>query len=279
MKIQLNHITKDFISKQHRVKALEAINLSVEDGEFVCLVGPSGCGKSTLLNIIAGLDQPTQGSVQSNGKEIVSPGMDRVVMFQEAALYPWLNVLHNVEFGMAVNGVAGGERRVRARQLLRLMHLSRFERSYLHQLSGGMKQRVALARALALNPEVLLMDEPFAALDAQTRELLYEELQEIWANTKKTIVFVTHNVREAVCLGSRVLVFSARPGRIKKEFHIDLSRPRDINSTEVTDYARLIGEELRTEVEKVAKEEMDHDFTLPKTDLLRPAPGTLGDGI
>jgi len=279
MRIELNHISKDFIAKQHHVKALDGINLTVKQGEFLCFVGPSGCGKSTLLNVIAGLDQATQGSVKSNGADIVSPGIDRVVMFQESALFPWLTVLHNVEFGMAVNGVSKEERRVRARQLLKLVHLSRFENAYMHQLSGGMRQRVALARALALNPEVLLMDEPFAALDAQTRELLYEELQEIWLNTKKTIIFVTHNVREAVCLGDRVLVFTARPGKIKKEFHIELPRPRDINSAEVSEYGRLIGEELRVEIEKVVKEEMDRDFTFPKTDLLRPAPGTLGDGI
>lgn len=279
MKIQIENVSKNFAGERQSVTALSGINISVRKGEFVCFVGPSGCGKSTLLNIIAGLDHATQGLVKANGSPVNAPGIDRVVMFQESALFPWLNVLHNVEFGMAVNGITKEERRVRARQLLRLVHLSRFERAYLYQLSGGMRQRVALARALALNPDVLLMDEPFAALDSQTREILYGELQEIWLRTKKTIIFVTHNVREAVCLGDRVLVFTARPGKIKKEFSITLSRPRDVNSAEIGKYSRSIVEELREEIEKVVREEMDRDFSLSKTDFLQPAPGTLGDNI
>jgi len=171
------------------------------------------------------------------------------------------------------------KRRDIARTFLNLVHLGRFEKAYVHQLSGGMKSRVALARALALNPSILLMDEPFAALDAQTRDLLHEEIQEIWSKTKQTVIFVTHNVREAVRLGDRVFVFTARPGRIKKEIRIDLPRPRDMNSEGVFLYAKQIQNELREEIEKVLKEEVDHEWSLKKTDLLRPAGIDLGSGI
>jgi len=278
MLLSVDSVTKEFIAQHGKVLVLDKISLQIKPGEFVCFVGPSGCGKTTLLNLIAGLEQPTQGTIQKNGEKIAAPGSDRVVIFQEAALFPWLNVIQNVEFGL-VGRMEAQKRREIARALLNLVHLGRFEKAYVHQLSGGMKSRVAIARALALNPSVLLMDEPFAALDAQTRDILHEEIEEIWTKTKQTIIFVTHNVREAVRLGNRVFVFTARPGQIKKEFQIDLPRPRDTNSEAVVAYAKLIQQELREEIEKFLKEEVDHEWTLKKTDLLRPAGIDLGSGI
>ena len=222
------------------VVALDCIDLGVRSGEFVCLIGPSGCGKSTLLNLVAGLDQPTTGQVSIDGRPVQGPGTDRVMIFQAAALFPWLNVLENVAFGLRMAGATRHDREELARRYLRMVHLLDFEQTFVHQLSGGMKQRVALARALALDPAVLLMDEPFGALDAQTRDLLHDELQNIWSGTAKTVLFVTHNVREAIVLGDRVVVLSPRPGRIKQEFPIDLARPRQIENYAVVDLSRQI---------------------------------------
>lgn len=278
MHLSIQGVSKEFQIREGKLSALQETSLEIESGEFVCFVGPSGCGKTTLLNLVAGLEIPTQGDIWRKDKKVTGPGSDRVVIFQEAALFPWLNVIRNVEFGL-VGRMEAKKRREIARALLNLVHLSRFEKSYVHELSGGMKSRVALARALALNPAILLMDEPFAALDAQTRDLLHEELQEIWQKTRQTVLFVTHNVREAVRLGDRVLVFTARPGKIKKEFRIDLPRPRDINSAGVLTYAQQIQRELREEIEKVLREEVDHEWSLKKTDLLRPAGINLGSGI
>ena len=278
MRLSIEDLSKDFDTPQGRVLALDDISIQINSGEFVCFVGPSGCGKTTLLNMIAGLEQPTHGQIKKNGYPITAPGIDRVVIFQEAALFPWLNVIQNVEFGL-VGRMGVSKRREIARTFLNLVHLGRFERAYVHQLSGGMKSRVALARALALNPSILLMDEPFAALDAQTRDILHEEIQEIWSKTKQTVIFVTHNVREAVRLGDRVFVFTARPGRTKKEFKIELLRPRDINSEEIAIYAKQIQNELREEIEKVLKEEVDREWSLKKTGFLRPAGIDLGSGI
>jgi NitT/TauT family transport system ATP-binding protein len=220
--------------------ALQNIDLDIEQGEFVCIVGPSGCGKSTLLHLLAGLDRPTTGEITVDGSPVKGPGTDRILLFQELGLFPWLTVRQNVEFGMKMAGVSKTERRDQARVFLRMVHLSHFEDHYIHQLSGGMKQRVALARSLTLRPKILLMDEPFAALDAQTRDMLHDELERIWKETSPTIVFVTHNVREAVCLGDRVILFSPHPGRIREEFKIDLPRPRDINSVELARHATAI---------------------------------------
>jgi len=278
MHISIEAVTKEYPARQGTLLALGETSVAIKSGEFVCFVGPSGCGKTTLLNLIAGLEHPTKGVIRKDGEPVTGPGSDRVVIFQEAALFPWLNVIQNVEFGL-VRRMGLKRRREIARTFLHLVHLGRFERSFVHELSGGMRSRVALARALALNPAVLLMDEPFAALDAHTRDLLHEELQEIWEKTRQTILFVTHNVREAVRLGGRVLVFTARPGRIKKEFLIALSRPRDINSEGVLTYAKKIQEELREEIEKVLREEVDHEWTLKKSGLLRPAGVDLGSGI
>lgn len=279
MLLSIEGVTKEFIAQHGKVLVLEKISLQIKPGEFVCFVGPSGCGKTTLLNLIAGLEQPTQGAIQKNGERITTPGSDRVVIFQEAALFPWLNVIQNVEFGL-VGRMEAKKRHEIARALLNLVHLGRFEKAYVHQLSGGMKSRVAIARALALNPSVLLMDEPFAALDAQTRGILHEEIQEIWMKTKQTIIFVTHNVREAVRLGDRVFVFTARPGRIKKEFQIIEPRPRDLEDPVwPAPYIQLIQNELREEIEKFLKEEVDREWTLKKADFLRPAGIDLGSGI
>ena len=258
MKLQIKGVSKTFYARDNRLTALEDISIEVKQGELVCIIGPSGCGKSTLLNIIAGLETPDKGEVLIDGHLVESPGPDRVVMFQDDALFPWLNVLGNIEFGMKMKAIPKERRMAIALEFLRMVHLSAFKHSYIHELSGGMKQRVALARALTINPDLLLMDEPFGSLDAQTREILHAELQEIWSLTEKTIIFITHNVREAVCLGDRVLVCSARPGKIKKEIRIDLPRPRRLGSLELIKVSNLIMQELRSEIETVLKEEL-HD--------------------
>ncbi len=246
-KIAIEDVSKSFHTATGPVLALDHISLQVNEAEFVCLVGPSGCGKTTLLNMIAGLEKPDSGRVLADGKPVTGPGRDRLVMFQESALFPWLNVFGNVLFPLKLKpGLTNKDRRDVARYYLELVGLTRFERSNIHELSGGMKQRVALARSLAPNPRGLLMDEPFAALDALTREQLYGDLQRIWKERKKTIVFVTHNVREAACLGDRVLLFSPHPGRIRDEFAIDLPRPREINSVELAGYASRITKSLKT---------------------------------
>ena len=242
----LEHVSKWFRTSSLNVHALDDVTLHIAEGEFVCLVGPSGCGKSTLLNIIAGLERPDRGVVQADGQAIAGPGPHRLVMFQEASLFPWLTVLGNVLFGLKlINGVSATELREKAEYFLELVGLKRFMHSNVHELSGGMKQRVALARALAPNPSVLLMDEPFGALDALTREQLYGDIQRIWSQHRKTIVFVTHNVREAVCLGDRVILFSPNPGRIREEFAIPLPRPRDINSVDLARYSTEITRVLK----------------------------------
>jgi NitT/TauT family transport system ATP-binding protein len=230
--------------------ALQNIDLEIEQGEFVCIVGPSGCGKSTLLHLIAGLDKPTTGQITVDGGPVTGPGTDRILLFQELGLFPWLNVRQNVEFGLKMAGVSKEERKERARIFLRMVHLSHFEEHYIHQLSGGMRQRVALARSLALRPKILLMDEPFAALDAQTRDMLHDELERIWKETAPTIVFVTHNVREAVRLGDRVLLMSFRPGRIKAQFEVDLDRPRHVEDSDVAQLSKEILGQLREEIDR-----------------------------
>jgi sulfonate transport system ATP-binding protein len=235
--------------------ALDDISLSVEPGEFLCIVGPSGCGKSTLLHLIAGLQPQTSGKVLVDGRPVDGPGTDRLMIFQELGLFPWLTVSQNVEFGMKMKNIAKAEREERTQYYLRLVHLSKFRDSYTHQLSGGMRQRVALARALAAEPDVLLMDEPFGALDAQTRDLLHDELERIWSATGCTIIFVTHNVREAVRLGDRVALLTFRPGRVKREFPIHLPRPRHIEETDVARTAKEILNCLREEINKSLEEE------------------------
>src|SRR5204863_561777 len=246
-KLAIDNVSKSFKGGSGSVLALDKVSLSVAEGEFVCLVGSSGCGKTTLLNMIAGLEKPDSGTVRADGKPVTGPGRERLVMFQEPALFPWLNVFGNVLFGLKLKpNLSKKNRHDVAKYYLELVGLSRFERANIHELSGGMKQRVALARALAPNPRVLLMDEPFAALDALTREQLYGDIQRIWRARKKTIVFVTHNVREAACLGDRVVLFSPHPGRVQEEFVVDLERPRDLNSVELATYASRITHALKS---------------------------------
>jgi NitT/TauT family transport system ATP-binding protein len=272
-------VSKRFKTKYNKTSALENINLEFNNGEFVSILGPSGCGKSTLLNLIAGLEKSTEGKIILNGKEVKGAGPDRAVMFQESALFPWLNVIHNVEFGMKMAGINEKERREKALKYLKMVHLTKFQNSYIHELSGGMRQRVALARALTLDSEILLMDEPFAALDSQTKSILQGELQQVWLETKKTIIFVTHNIEEAVLLSDRVIVMSANPGKVKKIINVQIARPRKIDSP---DLAYMIGEimkELKEEVEKVAKAEFDNDWTVEKDIVLRDSDSNMGVGL
>jgi NitT/TauT family transport system ATP-binding protein len=254
-KLDLRGVEKTFRTASGEFRALQDLHFHAATGEFLCLLGPSGCGKTTALNIIAGLEKPDRGEVLIDGLPVAGPGPDRVVIFQEAALFPWLTVRDNVAFGLAAQGMPRAERHRLAEAQLEMVNLIEFAGASLHELSGGMKQRVALARALALRPQVLLMDEPFAALDAQAREALHLELQTLWSETHKTIVFVTHNVREALVLGDRVLLLSARPGRIKSEFRCDLPRPRSMESHTLVDMAQAILADLRTEVQAAQKEE------------------------
>ncbi|WPX10133.1 ABC transporter ATP-binding protein [Caldicellulosiruptor danielii] len=275
----IENVSKRFQSKNKEINVLEKINLEVQNGEFICILGPSGCGKSTLLNIIAGLEKPTEGKVFLNGREVLSPGPDRVVMFQESALFPWLKVIDNVEFGMKIRGVPKKERHERALKYLKMVHLTKFKDVYVHQLSGGMKQRVALARALTLDSEVLLMDEPFAALDSQTKNILLLELQRIWWETKKTIIFVTHNIEEAVLLADKVVVMSSNPGKIKKVFEIRLARPRLLDNPGIVYMISAIMKELKDEVEKIAKAEYDSDWSFEKDTVLYSSDSSLGIGL
>lgn len=255
-KISLRDVSLTYTTNSgERLSALKDINLQVRQGEFLCIVGPSGCGKSTLLHLIAGLHSQTSGEVLANNSPVKGPGTDRILIFQELGLFPWLTVAQNVEFGMRMTGIAKDERQEKVRKYLRLVHLQQFAGSYVHQLSGGMRQRVALARALAIGPDVLLMDEPFAALDAQTRDLLHDELERIWAETRCTVIFVTHNVREAVRLGNRVVLLTFRPGQVKCEYEIDLARPRHLEDAQVANCAGQILKDLREEINKSLEEE------------------------
>ncbi len=260
-------VALDAISLSYRTTAgesllaLDKIDLEVRPGEFLCIVGPSGCGKSTLLHLIAGLCPQTSGKILVDGKPVNGPGTDRILIFQELGLFPWLTVGGNVEFGMKMKNLPKAEREERAQYYLRLVHLLNFRDSYIHQLSGGMRQRVALARALATEPDVLLMDEPFAALDAQTRDLLHDELERIWAATGRTIIFVTHNVREAVRLGDRVALMTFRPGQVKQEFSVNLPRPRQMEQPDVARTAGEILGYLREEINKSLEEEYADEKT------------------
>ncbi len=248
MSVSIRGVSKRFSGAATTVDALVNVDLEVQTEQFVTLVGPSGCGKSTLLNIVAGLELPGSGQVTVDGVRVLEPGPDRAMVFQDGALFPWLTVLKNVEFGLKRIGMKGRERRERALATLESVELSTFANACIHELSGGMRQRVAIARALAPEPKVLLMDEPFSALDAQTREDLYVELQRIWSRTKATILLVTHNVREAVTLGDRVVLLRRpTPGcpSIQAEFTVDLPRPRHIDDPEVSQLAKQISAALR----------------------------------
>ena len=233
------------------VLAVDGVNLSVGQGEFICILGPSGCGKSTMLMAVDGLLPATSGEIRVAGQRVSGPGPDRAVIFQEFALMPWLTALDNVCFGMQLRGVPAAEREERAHRYIRMVGLKGFEKSYPHQLSGGMRQRVGIARALAVNPDILLMDEPFGALDAQTREIMSIELLKIWDQERKTVLLVTHSLDEAIYLADRVVIMTARPARVKREIRIDLPRPRDHkvrNLPEFNEYRQAAWDVLEQEV-------------------------------
>lgn len=252
-KIEVRGVEKVYPSAQGQLQALEDINLTVEDGEFLCILGPSGCGKSTLLRILAGLNQQSAGEVivhatQNNHRP------QNAVVFQEYAIFPWRTVKDNVSFGLEMRGAPKDVRETRTAHYLAKVGLAQFASHYPYQLSGGMKQRVALARAMASDPEVLLMDEPFGALDAQTRSVLQEELLRIWEDEKKTVVYVTHSIEEAIVLGDRVALMTARPGRVKNIYPVNLPRPRHLDvrvTTAYTQLAQILWEDLVEEVNKV----------------------------
>lgn len=247
--LKLVMLGKRFKGKTERMEALRDVNLEIGEGEFVTIVGPSGCGKSTLLNLVAGLEQPTTGWVEMDGRQIRGPGADRIVVFQDAALFPWLDVEGNAEFGLRVAGVPRSERNRRVREYLKLVQLEKFTHARVHELSGGMKQRVALARALVLGPRVLLMDEPFAALDVQTREEMQSVVQHLWLQSKTTTLFVTHDVREAAVLGDRIIVLSHRPGTVSAALENSARRPRTLENPEVIETIRRANDILKAEVQ------------------------------
>jgi NitT/TauT family transport system ATP-binding protein len=242
--VTLDGVSKIYADGGRRISALDGIDLQVRPGEFLCLVGASGCGKSTLLNLVAGLDRPTTGRVAVEGRT--------ALMFQESALFPWLTAAGNVDLALRLRRVPRRDRPARVEALLRAVRLEDFAKKRPHQLSGGMRQRVALARAFAQDADVLLMDEPFGALDAMTRDILHDELERLWADRSLTVVFVTHNVREAVRLGDRVVLLTSRPGRVAEEFSVDIERPRRIESPDVSSLAATITERLREEVRRHA---------------------------
>jgi NitT/TauT family transport system ATP-binding protein len=248
-RLELQGVSKRFGNSDEA--ALENITLECRPGEFVVVVGPSGSGKSTLLNIAAGMTRPDRGTARLDGEMISSPGPDRAMVFQEHGLFPWLTAAQNVEFGLKMAGMAPSERAERVDVALRMVHLSGSAGKLVHELSGGMKQRIAIARALVMNPAVLLMDEPFAALDAQTRTLLHHQLQSLWVETQKTILFVTHSVGEAVRLADRIIVLHTRPGRIRKEICVDLPHPRKFDSSDIGELAKLVRKEIEDEVNRV----------------------------
>ena len=237
------------ISRQEKIVALDGIDLEIGDDEFLTILGPSGCGKTTLLNIIAGFDQATGGDVLPRWRLILKPGPDRGVVFQEYALFPWLTVEQNIEFGLRERRVAKSPTPDARPEQIASVGLSGFERRYPQELSGGMRQRVAIARALVNDPKILLLDEPFAALDAQTRTLMQQELLRVWSAARRTAIFITHNIEEAILLGDRVVVMTARPGRIKEIVTVNLPRPRDVTSADFNETRRRIGLMLESEVQ------------------------------
>lgn len=249
-KISARHITKVFTGEHGEVTALTDLNVEVKDKEFIAIVGPSGCGKSTFLHMIAGFESQTEGELLLNGKPIAGPGMDRGYVFQNSTLFPWKTVIKNVSFGLEIQGMSSHEARDIALRFIDLVGLSGFEDAYPHTLSGGMKQRAEIARVLAYNPEVLLMDEPFGALDAQTRKVMQAELEKIWEKDKKTVIFVTHSVLEAVYLADRIYVMTARPGMIKDVVEVNLPRPRDFTDDEFLHIRNRILKSLEIEVIK-----------------------------
>jgi NitT/TauT family transport system ATP-binding protein len=257
---------------------VQDVSLTCEPGEFVVVVGPSGCGKSTLLNLVAGMLTPVSGEITLDGVRVNGPGPERSMVFQEHGLFPWLTAAQNIEFGLKMAGISRNERRDRVEQSLRLVHLTGSADKLVHELSGGMRQRVAIARALVMDPAVLLMDEPFAALDAQTRTLMHAQLQELWGKTRKTILFVTHSVGEAVRLADRIIVLHAHPGRIRKEIRVGLAHPRNFDSADITQLVRQVRKEIEDEVNRVNRA-ADAYWKPEAPDDLGVDSGYLGGGI
>lgn len=253
--LHIHEVSKTFRSNAHDTQALLATSLSVAENDFITILGPSGCGKSTLLRMVAGLDVPTTGYIELDGHTVTEPGADRGMVFQSYTLFPWLTVLQNVCFGLREKGLPVAEQEAIARQFLQQVGLQDFAQHFPKQLSGGMQQRTALARALANNPRILLMDEPFGALDHQTRELMQELLQDIWQSQRKTVLFVTHDIDEAIFMGNRVVVMSARPGRIKCDLPVDLPYPRHYSVKTTSAFSELkarLTEEIRIEVRRAS---------------------------
>ena len=249
-KVQAEHVTKVYVTRQGPMIAVQDLSLEMRHQHFVCLLGPSGCGKSTLLSMIAGFVMPTSGRILVDGRPVTGPGSDRGVVFQEYVLFPWRTARQNVEFGPLVRRAPTADRQRVADRYLAMVGLAEHAQKYPRELSGGMKQRVAIARALANDPEVLLMDEPFGALDAQTREVMQEELLKIWLAERKTIVFVTHSISESIYLADEIVIMTARPGRIKEIVRVDLPRPRERASQEFQAIARTIERLVKEEVLK-----------------------------
>ncbi len=280
MYLTINGINKSFKNeKNENVKVLENINIDVEKGNFVSIVGPSGCGKSTLLYVIAGLEKADEGSIQISGRKVSEPGSDRVIVFQEDGLFPWLTVLDNVTYGLKLKNMTKKEAEEKALDILKMVHLSKYVHSYPHQLSGGMKQRVAIARALVMEPDILLMDEPFSALDEQTRMVLHKELLDIWRKTKVTIFFITHNIREAVLLSERVIVLATRPGKIKEVISVPTTKDGIMLDSVTLHTEQRILKILENEIEKVLREEMGDDYDFKTNHLHRNDSGDLGSYI
>jgi ABC-type nitrate/sulfonate/bicarbonate transport system ATPase subunit len=238
--VQIRNVEKRYGSGARTVHALSNVSLDIADGEFVCVVGPSGCGKTTLLNVLAGFEKVASGTVSAFGKAVIEPGPDRTVMFQDYALFPWLTVAGNIEYGLKRRGLPRARRKEVVVRYVALIDLVGFEDKYPMQLSGGMRQRVALARALAVNPSVLLMDEPFAALDSFSRERLQDELVRVWQHERKAVLFITHSIPEAIKLADRIVVMSPRPGRISALVEVSAARPRNLESEECVDIARRV---------------------------------------
>ncbi|WP_045515775.1 ABC transporter ATP-binding protein [Neobacillus niacini] len=280
MYLRIDGIEKSFIDdRKENVKVLEGINLNVKKGSFVSIVGPSGCGKSTLLYLVAGLDKSDRGEIRVDGNLVTKPGPERVVVFQEAGLFPWLTVLENVTYGLILKKMPKEVAKTKALDVLKMVHLSRYVNSYPHELSGGMKQRVSIARALVMEPDILLMDEPFSALDEQTRMVLHKELLEIWRKTKVTIFFITHNIREAVLLSEEVVVFATRPGRIKEIIPVPTMKDGVTPDSVTLNTEQRILSILQDEIEKVLKEEMGDDYSFKTDHLHRGDSGDMGSHI
>jgi NitT/TauT family transport system ATP-binding protein len=280
MYLTIDSIEKSFINdRKENMKVLDGINLNVKKGSFVSIVGPSGCGKSTLLYLVAGLDKADSGEIRVDGNLVSKPGPERVVVFQEAGLFPWLTVLENVTYGLNLKKMPKEEAKRKALDVLKMVHLSRYVNSYPHELSGGMKQRVSIARALVMEPDILLMDEPFSALDEQTRMVLHKELLEIWRKTKVTIFFITHNIREAVLLSEEVVVFATRPGRIKEIIPVPTMKDGVTPDSVTLNTEQRILSILQDEIEKVLKEEMGDDYSFKTDHLHRGDSGDMGSHI